>query len=144
MAVAAQHRKPGDNYLRRLVVRITSMSRIARLKRQFTEVDRRVHDLPRAYHDQFVELIGRECDEAARFDDVDRDRHDDLDAALARARSDNVQVRLRGLARWVALVYRETSSGDSTDAAELHRQVLRIMRELKVFSSRLPTGGSRA
>jgi hypothetical protein len=63
---------------------------------------------------------------------------------LDRSRSDNVQVRMRGIALWIALVYHETGLARTPESEELHRQVLRIMRELKVFSSRLESGGGGA
>jgi len=51
---------------------------------------------------------------------------------------------MRGLALWIALIYHETRGSSAPEAEELHRHVLRIMRELKVFSSRLESGGTSA
>ena len=148
----SQHQKSGDNYLRRLVTRVTAMSRSARLRRQFADVEHRSLELPRSYRDQLAELIGRECDNVERCPDPssygtqteDGVTASGLDVGYDRARSDNVQVRMRGLALWIALVYHETHGDRSPEGDELHRQILRIMRELKVFSSRLETGGSGA
>ena len=148
----SEHRKTGDNYLRRLVTRVTAMNRSARLRRQFAEIEQRSMELPRSYREQLAELIGRECDNVAQSPDPsqygiqtgDGLSTSGLDVGFDRARSDNVQVRMRGLALWIALVYHETRDATSSDGVELHRQVLRIMRELKVFSSRLETGGNSA
>ena len=148
-----EHPKSGGNYLRRLVTRVTAMGRNARLRRQLGDIEQRCLELPRSYRDQLAELIGRECDNVAQSPNpslygsqteggVDTGG---LEVGLDRARSDNVQVRMRGLALWLALVYHETRSAAPTpETEELHRHVLRIMRELKVFSSRLESGGSGA
>ena len=145
--------KSGDNYLRRLVTRVTAMGRTARLRRQLADIEHRALELPRSYREQLAELIGRECDNVAQCADPsqygiqieDGVTSSGLDVGYDRARSDNVQVRMRGLALWLALVYHETRNAAPTpENEELHRQVLRIMRELKVFSSRLDSGGSGA
>lgn len=150
--MTSQHPNSGDNYLRRLVTRVTAMGRSARLRRQLADVEQRSLELPRSYREQLAELIGRECDSIAQSPDPsqygvqveDGVAISGLDIGFDRARSDNVQVRMRGLALWIALVYHETHDAHSADGAELHRQVLRIMRELKVFSSRLENGGNEA
>ena len=148
----SEHRKSGDNYLRRLVTRVTAMNRAARLRRQLADIERRSMELPRSYREQLAELIGRECDSVAQSADPSQYgmqteagvTTSGLDVGFDRARSDNVQVRMRGLALWIALVYNETHDASSGENLELHRQVLRIMRELKVFSSRLEAGGHSA
>lgn len=150
--MTSQQQKPGDNYLRRLVTRVTAMSRSVRLRRQLADIEQRSLELPRSYREQLAELIGRECDNIDQCPDralygmqtEDGVTTSGLDVGFDRARSDNVQVRMRGLALWIALVYHETRDAQSADAAELHRHVLRIMRELKVFSSRLDAGGDQA
>jgi hypothetical protein len=147
-----QSQNPGDNYLRRLVTRVTSLGRAARLRRQFGEIEQRSLELPRSYREQLAELIGRECDNvAAAADPALYGAQNDqgittggLDVGFDRARSDNVQVRMRGLALWIALVYHETRNADAPESQDLHRAILRVMRELKVFSSRVESGGSQA
>lgn len=141
--------KAGDNYIRRLVTRVTSMGRNARLRRQFGEIEQRALELPRSYRDQLAELIGRECDNVAATADPslygtqteNGVTMTGLDLGFDRARSDNVQVRMRGIALWIALVYHETGLSQTPESEDLHRHVLRIMRELKVFSSRLEADG---
>lgn len=148
----SEHRKPGDSYLRRLVTRVTALNRAARLRRQLADIEHRSMELPRSYREQLAELIGRECDNVAQSADPSQYgmqteagvATSGLEVGFDRARSDNVQVRMRGLALWIALVYHETHDATSSENADLHRQVLRIMRELKVFSSRLETGGNSA
>lgn len=150
--MTSQHQKSGDNYLRRLVTRVTAMGRHARLRRQLSEIEHRSLELPRSYREQLADLIGRECDNVAQCADPAQYgtqieggvTQNGLDVGYDRARSDNVQVRMRGLALWIALVYHETRGASAPDIEDLHRQVLRIMRELKVFSSRLESGGTSA
>ena len=150
--MTSQYQKPGDNYLRRLVTRVTAMGRNARLRRQLGDIEHRALELPRSYREQLAELIGRECDNVAQCADPSQYglqteggvTSSGLDVGYERARSDNVQVRMRGLALWIALVYHETRGSSAAESEDLHRQVLRIMRELKVFSSRLESGGTSA
>lgn len=150
--MTSQDGKSGDTYFRRLVTRVTSLGRTARLRRQFADIEKRVLELPRAYRDQLAELIGRECGNVAAAPNpalygaqVENGvTTNGLDIGLERSRSDNVQVRMRGLALWMALVYSETRDGTAPESQELHRSILRLMRELKVFSSRAEDSGNRA
>lgn len=144
--------KAGDHYIRRLVTRVTSMGRAARLRRQFGEIEQRSLELPRSYREQLAELIGRECDnvEAAADPSSYGTQTENgvttngLDLGFDRARSDNVQVRMRGIALWIALVYHETRNAEAPESQELHRAILRVMRELKVFSSRVEGNGNQS
>jgi hypothetical protein len=126
------------------------MGRAARLRRQFNEIEQRSLELPRSYREQLAELIGRECAnvEAAADPSTYGTQTENgvttngLDLGFDRARSDNVQVRMRGIALWIALVYRETRNAEAHESQDLHRAILRVMRELKVFSSRVEGNGN--
>jgi hypothetical protein len=128
------------------------MGRAARLRRQFSEVNQRSLELPHSYREQLAELIGRECDNVAASADPalygsqteEGMSASGLDVGYDRARSDNVQVRMRGIALWVALVYHETRNAEAAEAQDLHRNILRIMRTLRVFSSRVENDGNQA
>lgn len=129
------------------------MSRTARLRRQFSEMEHRSLELPRSYRTQLAELIQRECTSIEQCDDPGSygaqteggATTGGLDVAFDRARSENVQVRMRGIALWLALVYDETRRDRSaSESDELHRLLLRLMRELKVFASSDPPDGSQA
>lgn len=149
--MVSDHPKSGGNYLRRLVTRVTAMGRSARLRRQLAEIEQRCFDLPRSYRDQLAELIGRECDNVTRSSNPplygtqteNGVTTGGLEVGLDRSRSDNVQVRMRGIALWIALVYRETRDADAPESQDLHRAILRVMRELKVFSSRVEGDGNQ-
>jgi len=151
-ALTSPFQKAGDHYIRRLVTRVTSMGRVARLRRQFGEIEQRSLELPRSYREQLAELIGRECDnvEAAADPSTYGTQTENgvttsgLDLGFDRARSDNVQVRMRGIALWIALVYLETRNAEASESQDLHRAILRVMRELKVFSSRVEGSGNQS
>lgn len=144
--------KSGDTYFRRLVTRVTSLGRTARLRRQFADVEKRVAELPRGYRAQLADLIGRECDNVAAAPrpslygtKVENGATTNgMDLGLERAHSENMQVRMRGLALWIALVYEETRATTAPESQQLHRNILRMMRELKVFSSRSEGTGNQA
>lgn len=128
----SQMQQSGDNYLRRLVTRISTLSRSARLKRQFGEIEQRSLELPRSYRTQLTQLIAREC--AMQLGDVenaDASEERNVDACLDRARSENVQLRMRGIATWIGIVYQETRSAADPETESLHRLVLRVIRLLK-------------
>jgi hypothetical protein len=128
------------------------MGRAARLRRQFSEVNQRSLELPHSYREQLAELIGRECDNVAASSDPalygsqieEGASASGLDIGYDRARSDNVQVRMRGIALWMALAYHETRNAETAEAQDLHRNILRIMRTLRVFSSRVENNGNQA
>ncbi len=137
-----QRQKSGDNhYLRRIVSRVTSMGRTARLRRQFSDIEQRSLELPRSYREQLAELIQRECTHVEQSDNPGlygsrtegETTTSGLDVGFDRARSDNVQVRMRGIALWLALVYQQTRGSSAPEGEELHRLLLRLMRELNVF-----------
>ena len=125
----------------RLVTRILALSRATRLKRQFREIEQRALELPQPSSQLLAELIGRECAAAARCESPQMyGSPPDLkfgswvggmDVGYERARSDNSQVRLRGMALWVAVAYHETREPSFPEFADLHRDVLRLMRQVK-------------
>lgn len=148
-----QRQKSGENqFLRRFVSRVTSMSRTARLRRQFGDIEARSLELPRSYRSQLAELIQRECANVEQADLATYGAMTEgevttggLDVGFDRARSENVQVRMRGIALWLALVFHETRRDRAAaESDELHRLLLRLMRELNVFPSSDESDSSRA
>ncbi|MDQ2971547.1 MAG: hypothetical protein ABIY40_01195 [Rhodanobacteraceae bacterium] len=125
----------------RIVARILALSRASRLKRQFREVEQRALELPQPAAQLLAELIVRECAAAARCDMPHLyGSPPDLtpgswgtgtDLGYERSRSDNAQVRLRGMALWLAVAYHETHEASFPEFADLHRDVLRLMRQVK-------------
>lgn len=129
------------NKFMRLVTRILALSRAARLKRQFREIGQRALELQPPASAMLAELIGKECAAAARSDTPQLYASSPdlkpgswgtgMDLGYERARSDNAQVRLRGIALWMAVAYHETREANFPEYADLHREVLRLMRQIK-------------
>jgi hypothetical protein len=125
----------------RLVTRILALSRAARLYRQFRDIEQRTRGLPAPSCSLLAELINRECAAAGRTDaphlygsqgDLKSgDWGTGTDLGYERARSDNAQVRLRGVALWMAVAYHETRDAGFPEFEGLHREILRFMRQVK-------------
>jgi hypothetical protein len=118
-----------------------ALSRAARMRRQFRDIEQRALALPPPASTLLAELIGKECSAAGRLDtphlygsppDLKPGAlGTGMDLGHDRARSENAQVRLRGIALWIAVAYHETSDASFPEFAELHRDVLRVMRQVK-------------
>jgi len=125
----------------RLVMRILSLGRAVRLKRQFRDIEQRALALPAPACALLAQLIARESAAAAKLeaphlygsppDLKPGSWGTGMDLGFERARSDNAQVRLRGLALWIAVAYHETKDASFPEFTDLHRDVLRLMRQIK-------------
>jgi len=125
----------------RLVTRILALSRATRLKRQFRDIEQRALELPQPAAQLLAELTSKECAAAARCEAPHLyGSPPDLkpggwgtgtDLGYERARSDNAQVRLRGMALWLAVAFHETREASFPEFDDLHREVLRLMRQIK-------------
>ena len=124
-----------------LVTRIVALSRAARLRRQLREIEQRMRGLPAPSCSLLAELITKECTAAGRSevphlygsppDLKPGSWGTGTDLGYERARSDNAQVRLRGVALWIAVAYHETREASFPEFQGLHREVLRLMRQVK-------------
>ncbi|MEO6968979.1 MAG: hypothetical protein ABI132_11090 [Rhodanobacteraceae bacterium] len=125
----------------RLVTRILALSRATRLKHQFRDIEIHALELPQPAAQFLAELIAKECAAAARCESPQLyGSPPDLkpggwgtgtDLGYERSRSDNSQVRLRGMALWLVVAYHETHEASFPEFADLHREVLRLMRQIK-------------
>lgn len=125
----------------RIVTRIIAMSRAVRLGREFREIERVVGKLPLPARQKLALLAMRELAQAGRsefphlYGTPPEQRYavwgSGTDTGLERARSDNPQVRLRGIALWLAVAFHETRDSDQPQLAAQHRQVLGLLRQLK-------------
>lgn len=124
-----------------IVTRIIAMSRGLRLGREFREIERVAHAFPPSARPQLALLTMKELAQAGRcefphlYGTPPEQRYSPwgsgTDTGLARARSDNPQVRMRGIALWLAVVFHETRNSPHPALQEQHRQVLRVLRQLK-------------
>lgn len=125
----------------RIVARIVAMSRATQLNREFREIERASRSLPPALRQKLALLCMRELAQAGRcefphlYGTAPEKRYtmwgSGTDIGLSRARSDNPQVRLRGIALWLAVAFHETRDADYNQIAAVHRQVLGMLRQLK-------------
>ncbi len=124
-----------------LVHRILTLNRTLRLARQVRQLEAAVDALPAPLRDILATLTQREMANAARaeFPHLYGSAPDKLydnwgegaEIGFERARSDNPQVRVRGIALWLAVVYHETRDAETGAQAGLHRQVLHLLRLIK-------------
>lgn len=124
-----------------LVTRIIALSRAVQLRRQFREINKALEELAPATRRQLAAIALREFANAAKSefphlyatppDEKYRAWGSGSDIGLERLRSDNLQVRLRGVALWLTVVFHETKDSAFGEQQELHRQVMRALRTLK-------------
>lgn len=124
-----------------VVNRILSMTRMMKLGRQLREVENAIYALPAPLTRQVATITTRELDLAQRCDppwmygtppeESAGEWGSGADIGIARVRSDNPQVRMRGIGLWVAVIYHETAHSQTPGAHDLHRQVMRVVRQLK-------------
>ncbi|MDF3981434.1 hypothetical protein P3W24_05555 [Luteibacter sp. PPL201] len=128
----------------RLVTHLIALNREIRLRRQLADIERVVLDLPVRTHAELQQLVRREMEQAAACDfphlygTPPEERYSTYghgpDIGLAKARSENPLIATRGVALWLAAVYHETLDARRPGAEELHRQILRLMRQIKELS----------
>lgn len=124
-----------------LVTRLIALSRAVQLRRQFREINKALEELAPATRRQLAAIALREFANAAKSefphlyatppDEKYRAWGSGTDIGLERLRSDNLQVRLRGVALWLTVVFHETKDSAFGEQQELHRQVMRALRTLK-------------
>ncbi|MET4677089.1 hypothetical protein [Luteibacter sp. ME-Dv--P-043b] len=129
----------------RLVTHLIAVSREIRLRRQLADIERVVLSLPVRAHADLQQLVRREMEQAAACDFPHRygtppdERYSahghGPEVGLGKARSDNPLIAARGVALWVAAVYHETLGSRRPGMDELHRQILRLMRQIKELST---------
>ncbi len=121
--------------------RIIAMSRAAQLGRQLREVEQSMDQMAQSTRVRLAGLVMREIDQAARceFPHLYGTAPDlryklwgtGTDTGIERAKSDNLQVRLRGIALWLAVAYHETRESSFNDSQNMHRRIQGIVRKLK-------------
>ncbi|GAA0720873.1 hypothetical protein [Dokdonella soli] len=123
------------------VTRLIALTRSVQLRRQFREINKALEQLAPNVRRQLAAIALREFANASKSEfphlyatppeEKYRAWGSGTDIGLERLRSDNLQVRLRGVALWLTVVYHETKDSPFTEQQELHRQVMRLLRTLK-------------
>ena len=126
----------------RIVTRLIALSRSIQLNRQFREIERTIADLPLAGRRQLAAIAMREFATAAKCEfphlygtPENEQRYQPwgsgTDLGYSRVKSDNLQVKLRGIALWLTVAYHETKESKYGEIQNLHRQLMRTLRILK-------------
>ncbi|MDE1958070.1 MAG: hypothetical protein KGI40_03175 [Xanthomonadaceae bacterium] len=125
----------------RLVTRIVAKSRAIRLARQLRDIETAMQALPLGARRQLALLAMKEFANASRcefphlYGSPPEMKYlpwgGGTDIGHERARSDNPQMRMRGIALWLAVAFHETRDAPTRDLQLLHRNLLRVMRQLK-------------
>ena len=125
----------------RSIVPLIAFVRSQQLERQFRRIGKSLEALPAAARARLSLLTLREIGQAARgefphlYGTSPQDRHLPWGRGTAigfnRACSDNPEVALRGIALWLAVAYHETKDSPYAFVRSRHRQLLRLVRELK-------------
>jgi hypothetical protein len=124
-----------------LVTRLIALSRAMQLRRQFRAIEKVLVDLQPNARRQLAAIAMREFQNASKSEfphlyatPPDHKYHPwgtGTDIGLERMRSESLQVRLRGVALWLTVVYHETKDSQFPEQQDLHRHVMRAMRALK-------------
>lgn len=124
-----------------LLTRLIALTRGMQLRRQFREVSQALDQLTPVSRQQLAALAMREFTNAAKSEfphlyatppeEKYRAWGSGTEIGLERLHSDNLQVRLRGIALWLVVAYHETKDAPFDEQRELHRQFMRTLRTLK-------------
>lgn len=125
----------------RIVSQILAMSRAHQLGRQLREIEAAVRGLPRRARAKLGTMTLREIGQASRseFPHLYGTSPDlryqpwgqGTEIGYARARSDNPEIAMRGIALWLAVAFHETKDSGHLKTQLHHRQLLRLLHELK-------------
>jgi hypothetical protein len=126
----------------RIVTRLIALSRSIQLNRQFREIEKSIAELPLAGRRQLASLAMKEFAMAAKcefphlYGTSDSEPRyqpwgSGTELGISRVKSDNPQVKLRGIALWLTVAYHETKDSKYGEIQELHRHLMRTLRILK-------------
>jgi hypothetical protein len=130
----------------RSIIPFIAFVRGQQLDRQFRRIGKSLDALPAAARVRLGLLTLREIGQAARgqfphlYGTPAQERYlpwgCGTATGYARACSDNPEVALRGIALWLAVAYHETKDSPHPSMQARHRQLLRVVRELKELHGR--------
>lgn len=124
-----------------LIWRLVATKRAYQLQREFKEIDKLMSGLSNAARLQLATLTQKDFAAAAKsefphlYGTPPEQRYSawgsGTETGLARARSDNLPVRLRGIALWLTVAYHETRGTTLPALDGVHRSLLRALRFLR-------------
>jgi hypothetical protein len=131
-----------------IVTRLIAMSRARQLQRQFRQIERNIQAMPARTRARLGVMTLREIGQASRcefphlYGTAPEQRYipwgQGTETGFSRAQSDNPEVALRGIALWLAVAYHETKDSPHTSLQPHHRQLLRVLRELRDATGEQP------
>jgi hypothetical protein len=123
------------------LIRLLSTLRYMTLRRQLREMRKIIESLSPSTRSAVATLTMGEIQNAARapvphlYGAQDLHRYqpwsDAATQAFGKARSSVAQLKLRGIALWLAVVYHETRDMPHSGLAEIHREILGLLGHLK-------------
>lgn len=124
-----------------IVTRLIAITRARQLQRQFQQIERSIAALPARTRTRLGLMALREIGQASKcefphlYGTAPEQRYvpwgQGTEIGFSRAQSDNPEVSLRGIALWLAVAYHETKDSPHTNLQPHHRQLLRVLRELR-------------
>lgn len=125
----------------RLLTQLIAIHRARKLNRQLRDIQRSIEGLSRQNRTRLGTLTLREIGQATRCDfphlygTPPEERYlpwgQGTEIGYARARSDNAEVAIRGIALWLAVAYHETKEARQSGLQSVYRLLMRQLRELK-------------
>lgn len=123
------------------LIRLLSTLRYMTLRRQLREMRKIIESLSPSTRSAVATLTMGEIQNAARapvphlYGAQDLHRYqpwsDAATQAFGKARSSVAQLKLRGIALWLAVAYHETRDMPHSGLAEIHREILGLLGHLK-------------
>lgn len=127
--------------MQQLIWRLVATKRAYQLQREFKEIDKLMDGLNNAARLQLATLTQKEFAAAAKcefphlYGTPPEQRYtawgSGTEIGLTRARSDNLPVRIRGIALWLTVAYHETRGTTLPALDGVHRSLLRSLRQLR-------------
>lgn len=127
--------------MQQLIWRLIATKRAYQLQREFKEIEKLFEGLTRPARQQLAQLTLKEFAVAAKtefphlYGTPPEDRYSPwgsgTQTGLSRARSDNLPVRMRGIALWLTVAYHETRGSTFPALDGVHRSLLRMLRTLR-------------
>jgi hypothetical protein len=127
--------------MQQLIWRLVATKRAYQLQREFKEIDKLMNGLTNAARLQLATLTQKEFSAASKtefphlYGTPPEQRYSawgsGTEIGLSRARSDNLPVRLRGIALWLTVAYHETRGTTLPALDGVHRSLLRALRFLR-------------
>ena len=129
----------------RLLTQLIALHRARQLNRQLRDIQRGIEGLSKQNRIRLGTLTLREIGQATRCDfphlyaTPPEARYlpwgQGTEVGYSRARSDNTEVAIRGIALWLAVAYHETKDARQGGLQAVYRQLMRQLRELKEVRS---------